>query len=139
MSSRLAVSVKGLRWLGVRTANAEAMSAFYRDVLKLEVLREQPHDSRFALTDGTEVHVYGDEDRFHRFFGTAPVIGFFVDSFAETHERMTRAGVEFLYPEPQREAGRAWQHFRAPDGNVYEIIGKDDLEERAGEDEFSKA
>lgn len=22
---------------------------------------------------------------------------------------------------------RAWQHFRAPDGNIYEIIGPDDV------------
>ena len=25
--------------------------------------------------------------------------------------------------EPQRADGQMWQHFRAPDGNVYEIIG----------------
>ena len=36
------------------------------------------------------------------------------------------AGIEFIYyPEPQRASGRIWQHFRAPDGNVYEIIGND--------------
>jgi hypothetical protein len=28
--------------------------------------------------------------------------------------------------EPQRANGLAWQHFRAPDGDVYEIIGPDD-------------
>jgi catechol 2,3-dioxygenase-like lactoylglutathione lyase family enzyme len=94
------------------------------------VLREETDGSRFALADGTEVHVYDDQDTFHEFFGSAPVIGFWVDSFAETHARMTLAGTEFLYPEPQREAGKAWQHFRAPDGNVYEIIGTDDLEEK---------
>jgi hypothetical protein len=36
----------------------------------------------------------------------------------------SRDGV--IYPEPQRANGQAWQHFRAPDGNVYEIIGSDD-------------
>jgi hypothetical protein len=42
---------------------------------------------------------------------------------------MVQAGIEFLYPEPQRQAGKIWQHFRAPDGNVYEIIGEDDFED----------
>ena len=45
-----------------------------------------------------------------------------------TKSGVARAGIEFLYPEPQRQAGKAWQHFRAPDGNVYEIIGVDDLD-----------
>jgi hypothetical protein len=39
---------------------------------------------------------------------------------------MTAAGIEFIYPEPQRAGGRAWQHFRGPDGNIYEVIGPDD-------------
>jgi hypothetical protein len=34
-------------------------------------------------------------------------------------------GTEFIYEEPQRASGRIWQHFIAPDGNVYEIIGND--------------
>lgn len=121
------MGIKSLAWLGVRTVNAAAMSAFYRDVLGLEVLQEESAGARYALADGTEVHVYDGHDTFHEFFGTAPVIGFFVDSFSETQQRMTRAGIKFLYPEPQRQSGRAWQHFRAPDGNVYEIIGIDDL------------
>jgi catechol 2,3-dioxygenase-like lactoylglutathione lyase family enzyme len=122
------MNVKSLAWLGVRTVNAAAMSAFYRDVLGLEVLQEQSNGARYALTDGTEIHVYDGADSFHEFFGTAPVVGFFVDSFADTQQRMARAGIEFLYLEPQRHEGRAWQHFRAPDGNVYEIIGVDDLD-----------
>jgi hypothetical protein len=35
---------------------------------------------------------------------------------------MTAAGIEFI-GEPQRDAGVAWNHYRGPDGNVYEIIG----------------
>ncbi len=60
------------------------------------------------------------------FFGSAPVIGFAVDSFPDVHAAMTAAGTEFIYPEPQRAGGRAWQHFRGPDGNIYEVIGPDD-------------
>ena len=104
------------------------MADFYRDVLCLDVLSEDAAASRFRTKDGTEVHVYSKNDQNHQFFGSGPVVGFAVSSFAATREALLDAGVEFLYPNPQREDGRAWQHFRAPDGNVYEIIGPDDLD-----------
>jgi catechol 2,3-dioxygenase-like lactoylglutathione lyase family enzyme len=131
------MAVRSLGWLGVRTPAAEAMNTFYRDVLHLEVILERPAATWFRLRDGTEVHVYGSNDEDHEFFGTAPVVGLAVDSFRAAHAALVRAGVEFVYPEPQRANGRAWQHFRAPDGNVYEIIGPDDLDDVADEAAWS--
>jgi catechol 2,3-dioxygenase-like lactoylglutathione lyase family enzyme len=122
------VKVLQLGWLGVRTANSLAMSAFFRDVLGLEVLTQDASATRFLLGNGTEAHVYAESDADHLFFGSAPVVGFAVESFAEARSALARAGTEFLYPEPQRQGGLAWQHFRAPDGNVYEIIGPDDID-----------
>jgi len=122
------MAVQSLGWLGVRTNNAEAMCAFYRNALQLEAFQTDSTSTRFRLPDGTEVHVYNSSDVDHRFFGLAPVVGLRVESFAATRTAMLRAGVEFLYPEPQRQAGLAWQHFRAPDGNIYEIVGPDDIE-----------
>lgn len=127
-NAKRVVKVLSLGWLGVRTTSSVAMSAFYRDVLGLEVLHQDASSSRFRLNDGTEAHVYTEDDVAHDFFGTAPVVGFAVESFAAARAAMASAGVEFLYPEPQRHGGRAWQHFRAPDGNVYEIIGPDDID-----------
>jgi catechol 2,3-dioxygenase-like lactoylglutathione lyase family enzyme len=121
------MTVRALGWLGVRTPHSAAMAAFYRDVLGLEVVHEQPEATWMRTGDGTQVHVYGPGDTDHDFFGTGPVVGFVVDSFREVHAALTAAGIEFAYPEPQRAGGQAWQHFRAPDGNVYEIIGPDDL------------
>jgi catechol 2,3-dioxygenase-like lactoylglutathione lyase family enzyme len=127
-NAKRGVKVLSLGWLGVRTADALAMSAFYRDVLGLEVLQQDASATRFRLNDGTEAHVYAGNDADHDFFGSAPVVGFAVESFAAARAAIVRAGIEFLYPEPQRQGGRAWQHFRAPDGNVYEIIGPDDVD-----------
>jgi hypothetical protein len=56
------------------------------------------------------------------------VAGFCVDSFDAARTALQAAGIEFIYAEPQRAEGRAWQHFRAHDGNVYEVIGPDDLD-----------
>ena len=122
------MTVRSLGWLGVRTPHADAMTAFYRDVLRLEVILERPGATWFRVADGTEVHVYGPADKDHDFFGDGPVVGLGVDSFRAAHAALSAAGTEFSYPEPQRANGRAWQHFRAPDGNVYEIIGPDDLD-----------
>jgi catechol 2,3-dioxygenase-like lactoylglutathione lyase family enzyme len=122
------VKVVSIGWLGVRTANSLAMSAFYRDVLGLEVIEQGASATKFRLGDGTETHVYAESDREHDFFGSAPVVGFAVKSFAAARSALAHAGIEFIYPMPQRQEGRAWQHFRAPDGNVYEIIGPDDID-----------
>jgi catechol 2,3-dioxygenase-like lactoylglutathione lyase family enzyme len=121
------VKVLSIGWLGVRTDKDGAMSAFLRDVLGLAALQHSGTGSRFRLHDGTEAHVYPADDRDHDFFDRGPVVGFAVESFSLARAALLAAGIEFVYPNPQRVGGRAWQHFRAPDGNVYEIIGPDDL------------
>ena len=93
------MTVRALGWLGVRTPAADAMVAFYRDVLRLEVILQRPGATWFRLPDGTEVHVYGPDDEDHGFFGTAPVVGLAVDSFRAAHAALAAAGVEFLYAE----------------------------------------
>ena len=119
------MKVVRLGWLGARTQQFERMNVFYRDVLGLEVLSIDGSSGRFKLQDGTEVHVYGPKDKDHGFLGEGPVVAFQVDNFAVAQARLLAAAVEFIYPEPQRAAGKIWQHFRAPDGNVYELIGDD--------------
>lgn len=118
--------VRGLAWLGVKTPKFAAMSAFYRDVLELPAIDPAASGARFRLADGTEVHVYDEADAEHDFFGTGPVVGLGVDDFHGARARLLAHGIEFIYAEPQRAAGKIWQHFRAPDGNVYELIGPDE-------------
>jgi catechol 2,3-dioxygenase-like lactoylglutathione lyase family enzyme len=119
------MKVTGLGWMGTKTRQFDSVITFYRDVLNLGVLSIDDESGRFKLDNGTEVHVYGPNDGDHEFFGNGPVVAFEVDSFAVARNRLLSAGIEFIYPEPQRASGRIWQHFRAPDGNVYEIIGND--------------
>ena len=116
------MKVSTLSWLGVRTTQFEAMARLYRDVLGLEIVSEQADDARFALADGTEVHVYGPADADHEFFGGGPVVALQVDDFDAVRARLIQAGIEFI-GEPQRDGAIAWNHFRAPDGNIYEIMG----------------
>jgi hypothetical protein len=98
------------------------------------VLREAPGAAWFLAADGAELHVYAETDECHAFFGDAPVPGFFVDDFAAAVRSLTEQGVEWL-TDPEVADGRTWRHYRAPDGNVYEVMGlpaTTDGEKRSG-------
>jgi catechol 2,3-dioxygenase-like lactoylglutathione lyase family enzyme len=122
------MNVRSIGWLGVRTRNSAGMSAFYKDIMGLRLVKQSADGSSiFCTADGTEAHVYPANDEFHKFFGSGPVVGFFVESFSVAMDELKNAGIPLVYEDPQRNGTLAWQHFRAPDGNVYEIIGRDDL------------
>lgn len=112
----------GLSWIGTRTTQFRETVAFFRDVLGLPVGVERPAFVRLDLPDGSAVEVFepgGAED--HPFFDAGPVVGFQVDDFDSSRVELMRAGVPLL-GEPGGEAGvYRWQHFRAPDGGVYEL------------------
>jgi catechol 2,3-dioxygenase-like lactoylglutathione lyase family enzyme len=118
------MTVRSLRFLGIRSAAAAEMVRLYRDVLGLDPIVERAGATWFALADGTQVHVYDEADEDHAFFGAGPVVGLVVDDFDAARARMVAAGIAFI-GEPQRDGGTAWNHYRAADGNVYEIIGPD--------------
>jgi catechol 2,3-dioxygenase-like lactoylglutathione lyase family enzyme len=115
------MAFRSLVWLGVRTPRFAETVAFYRDVIGLPILHDTPDAVWFRLEDGTELHVYGPGDDDHAFFGPGPVVGLEVDDFNAVRARMLAAGIEFI-GEPQHADGTTWNHFRGPDGNIYEIM-----------------
>ena len=115
------MEVRGLVWLGVRTPKFQEMAGFYRDVLGLSAFQEDATSARFRLPNRTEIHVYGPADEDHDFFGPGPVVGILVDDVDSARARMEAAGIEFIGP-IQREGDTSWNHFRGPDGTVYEIM-----------------
>ena len=116
--------VQSIRFVGVRTDALAAMSSLYGELLGAEVVSLGDGAARFRAADGTSIEVYAADDPDHDFFGTGPVVGFRVEDFAGVRARMVAAGIAFV-GEPQRDGGAIWNHFVAPDGNVYEIIGAD--------------
>jgi hypothetical protein len=48
------------------------------------------------------------------------VVGFVVEDLPTAVEELERAGVELLGGSVD-DSGLGWRHFRAPDGNVYEL------------------
>lgn len=106
------------------TERFDEMVARFEDALELVPFQADDASTRYRLGDGTELHVYRPADTDHDFFGSARVVGFVVDDAAQLRRRMEDAGVEFLTP-LATVRGSSWCHFRAPDGNVYEIISRD--------------
>ena len=117
--------VKGLTWLGVRTTQFEEMVKFFRDVMGMQPIRDEPEIAGFQLTNGTQVELYRPEEPFHAFFTTGPVVAFLVDDVDAARATMEAAGIEFIGP-IQRAGTTSWNHFRAPDGTIFEILSRED-------------
>ena len=114
--------VKGLVWVGSRTEHYEQMRDFYQDTLGLPLEHEEGEFALFRLPDGSKAEVFGSSDTEHTHFSTGPVAGFLVDDVGSTRKVLEAQGIEFIGPVHEWEpTGEAWSHFRAPDGNVYEV------------------
>jgi hypothetical protein len=85
--------VKRIGWAGTRTSEYTAMGTF---------------------------EVFGPADQDHEHFSTGPVVGFVVEDLTGAVRELEAAGVELLGGQMD-ERGAGWRHFRAPDGNVYEL------------------
>ena len=112
--------VKRIGWAGTRTDEYPAMVAFLQGVLGLTASHEGSDLAAFRLPEGGTFEVFGPRDQDHAYFSTGPVVGFVVDDLAAAVRELEEAGVELLGGQVD-EGGGGWRHFRAPDGNVYEL------------------
>ena len=110
-----------LAWVGTRTDNAGPTVDFLREVLGLRLELDQPGFWMLKLPDGSKVEVFGPDSPVNRHFTTGPVAGFLVDDIQDAAAELRSAGVEILYASAIDDSGNAWVHFRAPDGNIYEL------------------
>jgi catechol 2,3-dioxygenase-like lactoylglutathione lyase family enzyme len=118
------MEVKGLVWVGTRTSAYDAMVRFFRDGLGFRLAHEEPDFAGLLLPNGDKAEVFGPSDEEHAHFDSGPVVGFLVDDVAAARAHLETLGmVEFIGPVHSWPGGTAWQHFRAPDGNVYELVG----------------
>ena len=118
------MKVKGLAWAGIRTAKYEAMVRLFREGLGLELAHEDHEFAGLMLPNGDKVEVFGLSDEEHTHFDSGPVVGFLVDDVVAARAQLEALGmVAFIGPVQSWPGGTAWQHFRAPDGNVYELVG----------------
>jgi catechol 2,3-dioxygenase-like lactoylglutathione lyase family enzyme len=115
------MQVKGLSWLGLRTPQFDEMVEFFRDIMGMKPIRDEPGIAGFQMMDGTNLELYDFDEESHAFLSTGPVVAFRVDDIDASRATMEAAGVEFFGP-IQRMGKSSWNHFRAPDGTVFEIL-----------------
>jgi hypothetical protein len=120
------VEVKGIRWVGVGTERVLRMRSFAIDVLGLRVAGQDSEDFvELAMADGAKLEVFGSSevaDGPWLFESNPVVVGFLVDDIEAAREELARTpDVELLGELRVMPDGYAWQHFRAPDGHVYEL------------------
>jgi catechol 2,3-dioxygenase-like lactoylglutathione lyase family enzyme len=125
------VNVKGIRWVGVGTDRVVRMRSFAVDVLGMRPAGEDREDFvELSMDDGTKLELFGPDapEATPWQFEANPVIaGFLVDDIEAAREELARTpDVELLGELQVMPDGYAWQHFRAPDGHVYELTADPD-------------
>jgi catechol 2,3-dioxygenase-like lactoylglutathione lyase family enzyme len=120
------MEVKGIRWIGVGTDRLADMRSFAVDVLGLRAVGQDTEDFvELAMADGAKLELFGSraaEDGPWLFASNPVVAGFLVDDIEAARDELARTpGVELLGELRVMPSGYAWQHFRAPDGHVYEL------------------
>jgi catechol 2,3-dioxygenase-like lactoylglutathione lyase family enzyme len=123
------MEVKGIRWIGVGTDRLSEMRGFAIEVLGLRVVGEDTGQFvELGMADGTKLELFGSAtvaDGPWLFASNPVVAGFLVDDIQAARDELARAsGVELLGDLRVLPDGYAWQHFRAPDGHVYELTAE---------------
>ena len=112
------MELKGVVWLGTRTAQFDEMVTFARDVLGMEPKHGEDGLAVFGLPNGDTFEVFDEQ---HPGGGHLDGVagGFLVDDAEAAADELRAEGLEVS------ELGSAgefrWAYFRAPDGNLYEV------------------
>jgi catechol 2,3-dioxygenase-like lactoylglutathione lyase family enzyme len=120
------MEVRNIRWLGVPTDNYARMVQFMRVVMGLRTDFEDPKTIEFSTSEGDKVQLMAPGDPYYEFFrrqAAGPVPLFEVDDVHEAREELEKAGIEIVGPSG-RDSTWEWIHFRAPDGNLYELASR---------------
>ncbi|MCI4352485.1 MAG: VOC family protein [Thermoplasmata archaeon] len=118
------MKVKGISWVGIKTDKLGELATFFRTILGLRAIREDRDFILFRLPDGDLLELFGPEgpDLPGQFSDVRVMPGFAVDDIEGAREELKAAGGELMGPlERDDTIGLAWQHFRGPDGWIYEL------------------
>lgn len=114
------MKVRGLVWLGVQVERFDEMDQFLATLFGEEAAAREPGFRLWRLAGGDLVELF--EAGTKPSFASAPVVGFLVDDLQTARRDLVDAGAEIVGGYGPNEDGYETIHFRAPDGNVYEIV-----------------
>ena len=111
------MSILGLTFAGSSTEKRAEMTAFLRDTLQLQAASDAGVEADlFELPDGSRFVVAGVGGMGE----TVRSIGFLVSNLDALVERLRNAGCEVGAPATNDR--HRYVHFRAPDGQIYELV-----------------
>jgi catechol 2,3-dioxygenase-like lactoylglutathione lyase family enzyme len=116
------VEVERLIWLGTRTREFEETVRFFHEILELPVGNRRPGFVRLDLSDGGCVEVFDAAAGEYPHFSTGPVPGVVVSDFDRARAELAQQGHELILPVGGEPGEYRWQHFRGPDGLVFELV-----------------
>ncbi len=118
------MQVRGVSWVGVKTSSFGPMRHFFTGVagLPAEFEREDFVVFRFPSGDKLELFGPGAGEPPGQFAVNQVVTSLLVDDMAEAAAALRAADVELVGDLCTGGDGYAWQHFRAPDGKVFELV-----------------
>jgi len=117
------MNVLGIAWVGVAIDQVDTLLPFFRDVLGLRPEIERPHFVKLLARNGDVVELFGRGGKHppEQFAANQIVAGFLVDDIVAARQELAVAGIELLGDIHDGTRAYRWQHFRAPDGSVYEL------------------
>jgi catechol 2,3-dioxygenase-like lactoylglutathione lyase family enzyme len=118
------MQVRGISWVGVKTSSYKAMRDFFAEVAGLPVEFEEPDFAVFLLPNGDKLEIFGPAAKgpSQQFATNQVVASLLVDDIEEATADLRAAGVELLGGLEPGGNGYFWQHFRVPDGKVFELV-----------------
>jgi catechol 2,3-dioxygenase-like lactoylglutathione lyase family enzyme len=113
----------GIARVGVAVDEVDTLFLFFRDVLGLRVEIARAHFVKLVTDDGDIVELFGSGGTQppEQFATHAVVAGFMVEDIVAARKELADAGIDLIGDIHDGTGGYRWQHFRAPDGRVYEL------------------
>jgi hypothetical protein len=116
------MSVQNIGFVGFRSRDLAGLRRVFEEGLEMAPTETSEDQTRYCLADGTRLEIYSDANEFHAFFTTGAVVGFTVEDFDQSWNRLRKIGIRAL-TDIQQENGQKWVHFQLPDGTIAELIG----------------
>lgn len=122
------MGIRGIVWMGVQTARFDEMATLIRALTGAPPPVEEPGFNLWSLPNGDLIELFAEGRK--PAFGAGPVVGFLVEDLESSRKDIEAAGAVIVGGYGPDEDGYEAIHFRAPDGNVYELVHDPEREMR---------
>ena len=108
----------------MKTESYQQMARFFAEVIGLPVDFEQQDFAVLRFPNGDKLEVFGPAHTSspEQFARNQVVAGILVEDMDEATVQLCNAGIELVGDRQSDGSGYCWQHFRGPDGKIFELV-----------------